>query len=85
MSNLIGFIIATKKGKFKPLIASQHYMEDDDDSLLHTVAERDAVATLDEAQELLREAREDSQGVIEVYNTPIKTSMIGNWKSSLSD
>lgn len=79
MDNII-YIIETKKGKFKPFVASVHFMEDDNDSTLFVLANGPICDELKEAQKFAT----DNADEMEVYLNPVKSNGTGiTWLSEI--
>lgn len=75
---LVGFIVRTRKGKFKPIVAKVFNSEGDRDSILFTVGAQDSMDSLDEARDCFLS---DSETEFErVFLNPVAgAGMMGNW------
>ena len=66
----VGYIVRTKKGKFRPYISNP--FETDDDSLMDVVASGELFGKLAEARDFLNT---NSQSIHKIYLNPVKTAM----------
>lgn len=81
MENVV-YIIETKNGNFKPFVASVHFMEDDNDSVLNVIANGETFEKLEDAQKFAN----DNKGDMKVYLNPVKSSFTGiTWLSELEE
>lgn len=55
MSSRVVFIVATKKGKFKPMVGDAIASEGDNDSFLHIIGEGEASVTIDPALQFIKD------------------------------
>lgn len=79
---LVGFIVHTRKDKFKPIVARVYNSHGDNDSILHTVADQDAADTLEEARARFLEDKETQ--FERIFLNPVKSGgMMGSWLNVL--
>lgn len=85
MSNeFVCFIVHKQNGKFKAQLGSLVQIEEDDDAIIYITHSGPAMDTLEQAQNLLKEAApEDAK----VFMTPIKANPMGEafWLSQLQN
>lgn len=79
---LVGFIVHTRKDKFKPIVARVYNSHGDNDSMLHAVASQDPMETLDEARACFLSDKETE--FERVFLNPVKSGgMMGSWLNVL--
>ena len=72
---LVGFVIETRKGRFKPAIARCIESEGDDDCFLNVIADQPAVDTPEQALAFL----DAEPSLKEVFRQPSKADIMGFW------
>jgi hypothetical protein len=81
MSSRVVFIVATRNGKFKPMVADVIRSEGDNDSFLHIIEQGEASVTVDPALQFIQDNPVEGA---RVFLNPVKLGTPGMiWLSEL--
>lgn len=77
---IVGFVVASRHGKFIPMVARCFHLDDDDDCLVHVLTKADPQDTLVAALAMLDEK---AGSLYRIFRAPVPGTINGHWVSTL--